>query len=383
LRIFQHLIQSLENRCKVTGRQLPKLTYQLQSHVSRSVVRPNGTLGPGGFGGDMPASHGRKKILILFIPFILVGMAAAASRDPRLLSLVPPGAAIVAGISAPSFHGQPDSFVLVTHDNSVDLADFLALTGSDSTRIIHEIVFVAVANNAGQLNEHSLLARGHFDQPLVFKSAADGGATLTTYRGVPVLEIKPFAREQGMFREVRLLAVLDSSVVVFGSVASTRLELDRYLTHTQTDESLLRRLGHLSAKDQTWSLLSISVRNLSSHAENQEIHYELAQLNPELAEIAQSGNQLEFGLHYGRRVEFEYEVTFASTAASQVGPNSFRQSPVDPDGRASMLPALNTAMDANAFHGVIAVSMSRYKTWLSEVSARGFDRGRAITRKPE
>ncbi len=34
----------------------------------------------------------------------------------------------------------------------------------------------------------------------------------------------------------------------------------------------------------------------------------LAKLNPELADLAQNGNDLEFGLYYGRRIEFEYEV---------------------------------------------------------------------------
>jgi hypothetical protein len=251
------------------------------------------------------------------------------------------------------------------------LEDFFALIGADGTRIIQQIVFVAVANNAGQLNEHSLLASGHFDQAQIFKSATDCGATLKSYRNIAVAEIQPFARERDMFREVRWLAVLDSSIVVFGSVASTRLELDRYLAHTQTDEFLLRRLARLRSKDQTWSLLLASIQIFSSLAWDQEIHDELAKLNPELAELAGSGNEFEFGLHYGRRVEFEYAMSFAATAASRVGPNSLRQSSVKPARSSSLLPALNTAGDADdTLHGVIEISMSRYKTWLSEVSAR-------------
>ena len=207
----------------------------------------------------MTRFHGHKKLPILFFPFIFIGIAAAASPDPRLLSLVPPGAQVVAGISAPSTEGQPDNFVLMTHNNTVDLEDFFALTGADSSRIIHQIVFVAVANNEGQPNEHSLLVSGHFDQPQVFKSAADGGAAATNYRRIPVLEIQPFARERGVFHEVRWLAVLDSNVLVFGSVASTRQELDRYLAHSRADEALLRRLAHLRSKDQSWCVLSASI----------------------------------------------------------------------------------------------------------------------------
>jgi hypothetical protein len=109
--------------------------------------------------------HAHKKLPILFFSFILVGITAAASPDPRLLSLVPPGAQLVAGISASSTQGQPDNFILMTHSNTVDLEDFFALIGSDDTRSIHQLVFVAVPNNDGRPSEHGILASGHFDQP--------------------------------------------------------------------------------------------------------------------------------------------------------------------------------------------------------------------------
>ena len=97
-----------------------------------------------------------RRLPILSFPFILVGIATA-SPDPRLLSLVPPGAQLVAGIIAPPTQGQPDNFVLMTHNNTVDLEDFYALTGADDSRTIHQIVFVAMTDNSGQLTEHSLL----------------------------------------------------------------------------------------------------------------------------------------------------------------------------------------------------------------------------------
>jgi hypothetical protein len=172
------------------------------------------------------------------------------------------------------------------------------------------------------------------------------------------------------FNDVRWLAVLDSNVLVFGSVASTRLELDRYLAHNQPDESLLRRLAHLRSKDQTWCLLSASIRTLSSPARDQEIHRLLAELNPELAELAQSGNELEFGLYYGRRVELDYEVTFVSTAFGRDGTDSLRQTPAELTMRGTLLPMLNAARDANTLHGVIQISMSHYKEWLAGIRGK-------------
>ena len=318
----------------------------------------------------MTGFYGRKGLTMMFFPFILGGITAAASPDPRLLSLVPPGAQLVAGINAPSIQGQPDNFVLMTHNNTVDIEDFFALTGADDERIIHQIVFVSATSTDGQLNEHSLLVSGHFDQLHVFKSAGEGGAAVTDYRSVPILVIQPLAREQGTLHDVRWLAILDSRVLVFGTIASTRLELDRYLEHSRTDDALLRRLAHLRSKDQTWCVLSAPVMNLSLPAWGKEIYAVLAKLNPELADLAQSGNELEFGLYYGRRIEFEYEVPFASTAGGRIRQDSLRRSPVEPAKSASLLPALDKAGDANSLHRVIVVSTSRYNTWLAEIRGR-------------
>jgi hypothetical protein len=302
----------------------------------------------------------------LLIPFILVRITAAASPDPRLLSLVPPGAQLVAGIGASSIQGQPNNFVLMTHNNSIDLGDFFALTGADDTLTIHQIVLVA-ANNEGQPEEHSLLASGHFDQPHVFKSAVDTGAAVTNYRGIPVLEIQLFARERGKLKGVRWLAVLDSSMLVFGSVASTRLEIDRYLAHTPADDSLLGRLARLRSKDQTWCLLSASSPTLPSLSRGDEIHAVLAQLSPDLAQFAQSGNELEFGLYYSSRVEFDFEVTLAPTEASRNRSESSAQAPVGSPISFSLLPKLNATRDANTLRGVIQLWMPHYKAWLAGI----------------
>jgi hypothetical protein len=316
--------------------------------------------------------HGHKKLPIVFFPFILIGIAGAASPDSRILSLVPPGAQLVAGISASSIRDQPDNFVLMTHNNRVDLQDFFALIGADSSSTIHQILLVAMANKEGQPNEHSLLASGHFDQPHVFKSAADRGAALTIYRRIPVLEIQPFAREHNTFKDVRWLAVLDSSVLVFGTVASARLELDRHLAQNHPEESLLLRLARLRSKDQTWCLLSASSRIFPSLTRGHEIQDVLDKLSPELAELAKSGSELEFGFHYGRRVEFDYEVTLASPETSRDGADSLRPAPVEQPMRVSLLPTLDTARDANTLHGVIQISISHYNTWLASISGERF-----------
>lgn len=304
---------------------------------------------------------------MLFFTLILGETTATASPDPRLLSLVPPEAQLVAGISAPSIQGQPDNFVLMTHNNTVDLEDFFALTGADDARSIHQIVFVSLINNDGQLSEHSLLVSGHFDQPHVFKSAAEGGAAVRDYHSVPILEIQPLARERGKLNDVRWLAILDSSILVFGSVASTRLELDRYRAQSPADGSLLRRLARLRRKDQTWCLLSASVRKLASPARDQEILTVLAMLNPEFAKLSEFADELEIGMHFGRHVEFEYEALMGSLHGNRPDRAPVLQSAPESPNSSFLLPNLNIAENAKALHGVIQISLARYEDWLARI----------------
>jgi len=312
----------------------------------------------------MQRLRARKLYLKALVFVLVVPMSSAASRDLKLIALVPPGAQVVAGISASPQQGQPDNFVLITHDNIVDLQDLFALSGADGSRIFQHVVFVAIANSAGLLSEHSLLVSGHFDQPHIYKSAVEGGATVTYYRGIEVLEIQPFKREQRAFSDVRWLAVLDSNVLVFGTVATLRRELDRYADRSPADSPLLNRLAHLRGKDQTWCLLSAPIRN-------DEIRGLLATLDPKLANIAQSGGSLELGIHLGKRVEFEYEVTLDSPVHGRDISQTFARSPASSEGRASLLPALNIIGDDDAVRGVVEVSMPRYRAWLAEVRRYG------------
>jgi hypothetical protein len=242
----------------------------------------------------------------------------------------------------------------------VDLQDLLALYGADGSRTIRQVVFVAIAGRDGELREHSLLASGHFDQARIYKSAIESGATLIGYRGIPVLEIQPFARERDSFKHVRWLAVLNSNVLVFGTIPTLRRELDRYSDRCAPDLSLLERLARLRTKDQTWSLLSPPTRN-------DQIRGLLSTLDPELTEIAQSGRAVEFGIHYGRRIEFEYEVTVDPTVDSRVPSQPHVESLATPEFRLPLLSSLNTIANRDSARGLVTIPTTDYRAWLEEV----------------
>lgn len=312
-----------------------------------------------------------KLFLIALISLFVSPLNSATTHDQKLLSLVPPGAQVVAGISATSRPDPPDNFLLVTHYNIVDLQDFFALIGADSSRIVRQIVFVAIADDKGRLNEHSLLASGHFDQSRIYKSATNTGAELANYRGIPILSIKPFAREQGDLDDVRWLAVLDSNVLLFGTITNVHQELDRHLAASTADPSIVQRLNRLRSEDETWCLVAAPV-----HSE--EIRSVLGRLHPALATLIENGGTFQFGIRYARQVEFEYEVASASTAAARTISDSLTQSLAGSGKGSSLLRGPDLTGGDNTVHGVIKVSMSRYNAWLAEFSARSRDSSTAI-----
>src|ERR1700753_3286977 len=246
-----------------------------------------------------------KVVLVVLFSLLTIALGSAVTPNPKLVALVPPTARTVAGMIAPQRGREPTSFLLITHNNLLDLNDFIALSGADDSRVIEQIIMVA--SDGGAFAEHSLLASGHFDQGLIYRSANRSvGASAAKYRGIPVLVVQPFARESDSFHDVRWLAMMDSNLAVFGTIASVQQELDRRLHTSGGDTGLGRRLAHLRRDDATWC-----VATLPEH--NGEIQAAFEMLDARLAELLHAGDTLEFGTHYGRQVEFEYEVGLASS----------------------------------------------------------------------
>ena len=75
------------------------------------------------------------------------------------------------------------------------------------------------------------------------------------------LVLQPLERNRGTSNEVRWLAVIESNVAVFGTIASVQQELDRHLDHSAADLSLRQRLARLRRDDETWCVLAAFVHN--------------------------------------------------------------------------------------------------------------------------
>jgi hypothetical protein len=299
-----------------------------------------------------------KLLLIVLFGFFVVAPVSAVTPDSRLLSLVPPTAAVVAGMHAPSSGSQPKGFLLTTHNNSIDLVDFIALIGVDPTRVIEQVVMVAEGGSE-TVPEYSLLANGHFDQARIRRSTA--GASDTLYREIPILVVQPSARERAGFNDVRWLAIIDSNVAIFGTISLVKQELDRYLSRSAADPFLVQRLARLRADDDTWCVLARPIYS-------DEIRSMLQALDGKLADSLQDGDTFLFGIHYGRRVEFEYEFNTPRSVGSDVVLRSLLRSLSGADvTESSRLPASKTSGTDGAVHGAVKVSKARYDAWLAEV----------------
>ena len=301
--------------------------------------------------------------IALFLTLAVV-LGAAASPDRGLLSLVPPDAQIVAGMNSIPTGPQLGNFLLITHNNIVDFEDFFAFSGADYSRVIEQVVLVAGGGNSAGPSEHSLLARGHFDKDHIYRSVSDGGATVAQYRGINVLVVQPFDRHRDVSRDQRWLVILDSGTLVLGTIASVRREIDRSLAHSTTDPSLLQRLGRMRSGEDTWCILNTPARN-------PEIKNALAALDPKLSELTEEGDSLQFGIRYGRHIEFEYEITTAAGSTARNVSNALAQSIVgEPMTQSSLLTSQNSRDNVAIEHGLVKVSRAQYGRWLNDVEAR-------------
>jgi hypothetical protein len=308
----------------------------------------------------MDRRHAIRRWALLLSPILFASVSTAMPPDARLLSLVPRDPQLTAGISS---HGSEGNFLLITGNNKVDFHDFLALSGVDDTRVIQQVILVASINAQGRA-EHSLLASGHFDQAHIFTAAVQNGAAVNEYSGVRLLVLQPFARERPVFKDVRWLAILGSSVALFGTAASVQEEIDRSIGHDAPDPWLTQRLARLHSDDETWSIVRNFVRN-------RDVQRALSMLDTTLASLTEDGDAFEFGIHFGRRVRFEYEITRASGGSVRpISASLVRSLAGQAMKDTSFMPGPESTGNGLSERGALEVSRARYETWIGEVSAR-------------
>ncbi|MFZ0302405.1 MAG: hypothetical protein WAL75_06955 [Terracidiphilus sp.] len=239
---------------------------------------------------------------LLIASFPIIGFASPAQS--KLLPLIPPEAQIVAGIEDPGNHDTRGHLLLVPVNNRFDFDDFLALTGVDTNRGVDETIWIAAARPQGEIDEHMLLVAGRFDRGHIFRAARQNGAATSFYRGLEVLLVKPFAREERQMHDTRWVAILDGRTVVLGTTWLVQKTLDRYVDHEPVDPLVARRLGRLNPLVNAWSVLAFPSGVSLQHAALGQSSAPLIELLGK--DILNGADELTLGIRYGptSRVDF-------------------------------------------------------------------------------
>ena len=305
----------------------------------------------------------KTRLLVLFY-LSGVTVCSALQPDQQLVALVPPDSQLIAGMHQIKPDRQASSLLLLTSGNSADLEDFFALTGSDASSVIHQVILTASAGHNGNLPEHSLVATGHFDQKRIFASAK-AGSSKRDYRGVLLLVISPFDRERNKLTEDRILVIVHSHLALFGTVASVTKEIDRYLDGVPPDSTILQRLGRLRDRDDSWCLIAApALGPRGSQA--------FETLDPTLGDMIRRSSAFQYGMRFGRQVELDYDFNVPAIPNPDRISDPQIQAPVGEFINASSFSApLSTATEDGAnLRGVLRISRSRYDRWLADVSTR-------------
>src|ERR1700750_1392836 len=102
-------------------------------------------------------------IATMIVTVSCVPALGSGPAEDRLLRLVPANAEIVAGIQDPHHGDQSGRLLIVTHNNKVDLRDWMTLAGVDDQQEVDRLIEVAMPSPLGELGEHLLLLRGAFN----------------------------------------------------------------------------------------------------------------------------------------------------------------------------------------------------------------------------
>jgi hypothetical protein len=296
----------------------------------------------------------------------LSGVRALGSSpaEDRLLRLVPANAAIVAGIEDPHHGDQSGRLLIVTHNNNVDLNDWIALAGADGRQEVDKLIEVAMPSPRGDLGDHLLLARGSFEGERILNQAEGNGGVRTEYRGVRMVELKPFPREEKEMLDTRWLTVLDDNTAIFGTPAMVKSALDRYLSSAAADGALVKRLMALRPDVNCWSILTMPGAVLTRHLR--------AGVVDESSDTLLRGvSNVTVGVHYGSKERVDFSIgTNSSEAATALAAAM--------DGRSHLMPIAETlrtrfagvSVEQNEVRGSVRVKDKEFDGWLAAVYAR-------------
>lgn len=284
--------------------------------------------------------------------------------DDPLLRLVPANAQIVAGIEDPHHNDQSGRLLIVTHNDNVDLRDWIALAGVDDREQVDGLIEAAASSDSGELSEHLLLARGSFNGRHILQAAESDGGVRGEYKSVKIVALKPVVGEEQEMQDTRWLAMPDDSTAIFGSPEMVKSALDRYLSASAADAKLTARLSSLRPDANCWSVLTLPGAMLTRHVR-------AGAVNDADAALLRRVASMSISIHYGSkdRVDFDFKTDRpdAANALAAVisGPPHLLAIADTPHAHLE-----NLAVQQNEVRGSVRVADKEFDPWLAGVYGR-------------
>jgi hypothetical protein len=295
----------------------------------------------------------------------------------KLVPLVPGGCEIVAGFENGHDAQTAGRLLLTTHNNRLDLDDWLALAGVDNERVYDEVVEVAASSPRGESREHLLLVAGRFNAELIYRSLESNGAKTTHFDGLKIILIEPFAREKGDMLETRWLVILSDRIAMFGTPVLVQNALGRHFNHAVPDPVLLERLSQLRPDITSWNVLEsspIAAKNMS-----------FPKAHGAWARLMEDSDLLMVGTRFGPKIRVDFLVSAAGREEAYFQHKAALFS--DVFGQASSTEGtvsesfevrlLNVQIDQHRIRGSVALSRKQFYEWREGQIAHNM-----VSRKP-
>jgi len=185
---------------------------------------------------------------------ILLGFAfVSPAANSQLINLVMPNASVIADVNVAQAKASPfGQYVvsLIAPNEQQELQQFATMTGFNPLTDLSEVL---VASGAAGSKTGLILASGAFNITAISNAAATAGATTQVYKGLTIFTAPKGA--PGSF------ALLDSSTLAAGDVASVEGAIDRQASGASLPSTILSEINQLSGND-AWVLTTVPLSSL-------------------------------------------------------------------------------------------------------------------------
>jgi len=186
----------------------------------------------------------------------------AFAADPALLQMVMPDAQVVAGLQVDSAKSSAFGQYVLAHlsVNDTKLQEFTAETGFDPRHDVSDLVIASNWKPNTPDNRWIVAAHGAFNIAKITGVAQANGGVLAPYQGITVVTHPASSNLQSATG----IAFLDASTALVGDLTSVKAAIDRKLSNTPANSSIVTKAQTASSGEDFWFVTLVPLSNFSS-----------------------------------------------------------------------------------------------------------------------